>query len=112
MKRIWVLLLALCTLQATAAVRTLQVTLGSGVTPILSVGAHQQVRWFVVQDNAAHAVRYGDVNITATRGLALSPSGTSFYVGPDSSASARDLGSAYLYGTSGDVIDVIYDDGE
>lgn len=101
-----------CAIQSHAAVRTLLVTLGASATQVLSPGAHQQVLWFTIQDNATHSVRIGDANITSARGIALSPGGGSFYVGPSSSSSARDLGSWYIFGTSGDVIDVIYDDGE
>lgn len=89
------ILFLLCSLSAHAAVRTMQVTLGDSVTQVLSAGAHP-----------------GDANITSTRGLALSPGGGSFFVAPSSSTTARDLGTWYIIGTSGDVIDVIYDDGE
>jgi hypothetical protein len=113
MKKYLVLaLLFLCAVSSHATVRTLQVTLGSGVTQVLSAGSHFQVRWFVIQDNATHSVRIGDAQITSSRGLALTPSGGSFYVGPDQGASSRDLGTWYIIGTNGDVVDVIYDDGQ
>jgi hypothetical protein len=107
-----ILLAVLGCVQAHAAVRTLQVTLGAGVTSVLSPLAHQQVLWVTIQNNATHSIRIGDANVTSTRGLALNSGGGSFFVGPSSSGSARDLGSWYIIGTSADVIDVIYDDGE
>lgn len=99
---------------AHAAVKTLQVTLGSGNTSILSAGAHLNTRWFTIQNNAAHTVRIGDTNISTTRGILLQagPAGGSFYVAPDPAGSGRDLGGWFINGTSGDVIDVIYDDGQ
>lgn len=94
------------------AVRTLQVTLGAAATPLLSAGAHQQVLWFTIQNNSAAAARIGDANVTATRGIALTPAGASYTVGPGPSNTGRDLGSWYVFGTATDVIDVVYDDGE
>lgn len=114
MKKLLILLLLLTPVSSLATVRTLQVTLGTGNITVITAGAHQNCRWIVFQDNAAHSVRLGDSSISTTRGLLLatgSPGG-SFYVGPDSSGSARDLGGWYMNGTSGDVIDVIYDDGQ
>lgn len=111
------LILALLTSPAFATVRTLQVTLTSSNTPILSPGSHLQTRWFTIQNNATHSIRIGDSAITTTRGILLNPSATSlaggsFYVGPDQAGSARDLGGWFINGTSGDVIDIIYDDGQ
>lgn len=115
MKRIGLVLLFLCASMAHATVRTLQITLGASNTAILaSASAHLNTRWFIIQNNATHIVRVGDVNISTTRGIQL-PSGSpggSFYVGPDPAGSARDLGGWYINGTSGDVIDIIYDDGQ
>lgn len=108
------LLLVLGISPALGAVKTLQVTLGSGNTAVLSAGAHLNCRWIVFQDNATHVMRIGDTNISSTRGLLLasgSPGG-SFFVGPDTSGTGKDLGSWYVNGTNGDVIDIIYDDGQ
>lgn len=110
-KKLLLLLLLLTPLSSLAAVKTLQVTLGSGNTTVITAGAHQNCRWIVFQDNATHNIRIGDSNTSSTRGLALASGGASFYIGPDSSGSARDLGGWYINGTSGDVVDVIYDDG-
>lgn len=100
-------------LAAHAAVKTLQVTIGAANTSIISSGAHQNCRWIVIENNAAHSIRIGDTNISSSRGLLLSSGtpGGSFYIGPDSAGSARDLGNWFINGTQSDVIDVIYDDG-
>lgn len=114
MKRWFVLILLFFAPLCHAAVRTMQVTVGSTTTQILSPGAHLQCRWIAIQNNAAHTIRIGDASTSSTRGILLasgSPGG-SFYVGPDSSGTARDLGGWYINGTSGDVIDVVYDDGQ
>jgi len=114
MKRLLLIPLLLIAIYAQAAVVTMQVTLGSGNTKVLSVGAHQNCRWIVIQNNQTHAIRIGDTNITSTRGILLASGapGGSFYIGPDSSGSARDLGTWYINGTAADVIDVVYDDGQ
>lgn len=113
MKRLCLLFL-LFAAPAFGAVHTLQVTIGAANTQILSSGAHLNCRWLVIQDNAAHNIRIGDTNITSSRGMLLSSGspGGSFYVGPDSSGSSRDLGTWYINGTQNDVVDVIYDDGQ
>jgi hypothetical protein len=117
MKRFLLGLALLFPLYAHATVRTLQVTVGAANTPILNAGAHLQCRWFVIQDNAAASIRIGDASISTTRGILLAPSasgapGGSFFVGPDPSGSARDLGGWFINGTAGNVIDIVYDDGQ
>lgn len=115
MKRIILAIVyAMLAARAHATVRTLQVTLTSSNTSILSSGAHLNTRWFVIQNNAAHNIRIGDTNISTTRGILLATGtpGGSFYVAPDPSGSGRDLGGWFINGTSGDVVDVIYDDGQ
>lgn len=109
-----ILLLSFTALQVQAAVVTIQVTIGAANTKVIAAGAHQNCRWIVIQNNATHTIRIGDTNITSTRGILLSSGspGGSFFVGPDSSGSARDLGGWYINGTTNDVIDIIYDDGQ
>lgn len=110
-------LLIIFSSSAQAAVITLQVTIGAANTKVISAGAHQNCRWIVIQNNAAHVIRIGDTNITSSRGILLNAgsggnAGGSFFVGPDQGGSSRDLGSWYINGTQNDVVDVIYDDGQ
>ena len=112
MRRMILAFLLLLSVPCFGAVKTLQVTLGSGNTSILSAGAHLNAVWFTIQDNAGHNIRIGDTNISTTRGIALQSGGGSFYVGPALTGTGKDLGTWYLNGTNGDVIDVIYDDGQ
>lgn len=114
MKKLFLALALIACLPGHAAVVTLQVTIGAANTKVIAVGAHQNCRWIVIQNNAAHTIRIGDTNITSSRGILLasgSPGG-SFYIGPDESGSSRDLGGWYINGTQNDVVDIIYDDGQ
>jgi hypothetical protein len=86
--------------------QTLQVTLLATATQLST--SRQAVQAIIFQNNATHIVRIGDVNVSATRGIALAP------------ASAGDVGTFappidyttdltewWLFGTAGDVIDVM-----
>lgn len=101
---------------ASAKVVTLQVTIGATLTQVLSAGAHLQCRWIVFQNNAAHNQAIGDssTNVSTPRGILLSSGtpGGSFFVGPDSAGSARDLGTWYVSGTQNDILSITYDDGQ
>lgn len=91
---------------------TLQVTLGSGVTPIIPNG-EIIAKWVIFQNNAAHSMRLGDANITSSRGLLLangSPGGAASIVGTAPISQTR-LSKWNVIGTQNDLLDVIYDDG-
>ena len=92
------------------AVVTLQVTLGSGITPILASG-DLPCKWVIFQNNAAHSMRLGDSNITSSRGLYLAagPGGGSYNSIATAPITGTGLKNWYVIGTSGDVLDVIYD---
>lgn len=92
---------------------TLQVTLGSGATPILASG-EILCKWLILQNNAANAMRAGDSNVTATRGLYLAagPGGGSANPVPFAPISTTRLSRWYVFGTAGDVLDVVYEDGQ
>jgi hypothetical protein len=88
-------------------VKTLQVTIGAGVTEI-STGALfcSEVQ---IQNNAAHSIRVGDSATTSSRGALLasgSPGGSQTW-GPFPNGKI-DLSQLYIAGTQNDVIDVIY----
>jgi len=110
MKKILVAAALFLPLQAHAAVKTMQVTIGAGNTAVLSPGAHLNAIWMLFQNNAAHVMRIGDANISTTRGLSVATPGGAFYVGPATGV-GRDLGSWYVNGTAGDVLDIVYEDG-
>lgn len=109
-KLIPVLLLLVVCSQAFATVRTLQVTLGSGATQI-TVG-NITCKWVVFQNNASHSMRIGDSNVTSSRGLLLTASGSFFAPPAAPQGFTTNLNGWYVIGTSSDVIDIIYDDGQ
>lgn len=102
--------LAIISNHAWAKVVTMQVTIGAGVTPILTSG-NISCQWVAFQNNGAtNAMRLGDANISATRGIKLLAGGA-FYQAP-STPRALNLQGWYVQGTQGDVIDIIYEDGQ
>lgn len=107
-------ILALCVLPAFAKIHTLQVTLGAGNTPIIPNG-DIVFKWVAFQNNSAHTMRIGDTLITSSRGIVLlagtSGGGGSLMQQPWSTPQGGSLAAWYVNGTSGDVLDVIYDDG-
>jgi len=85
----------------------IQVTLGAGATQVSSVS--QLVNSVTFQNNAGHACRIGDSGVTATKGFALasgSPGGSQTF-GPFA-VNNVDLFEFYIFGTAGDVIDVLW----
>lgn len=87
--------------------RTIQVTLGSGVTPIATSPTY--FNQMDVQDNAAATCRLGDANVSATRGIQLAAAGavgSKHTIGPFSGQQG-DASQYYLYGTATQVIDVL-----
>jgi len=96
----------------------LQITLGSGPTPVIPKAAvPANSRSFSVltfQNNAAAAVRVGDSTVSATRGILLDPSnagaaGGTYTITPALQFTG-DLTEFYLFGTAGQVVDVMVHD--
>lgn len=99
--------------------RSIQVTLGSAATPIVSGetvgGVPSQARiafqLLIIQNNAAHVCRVGDATVSATKGIALASGSVTptppLLIAPSLEYSS-DLSEYYLFGTAGDVIDVLY----
>lgn len=94
-------------------VRTLQVTLTGAVQNIGAlVPGLTKCKWVSFFNTAAAAMRVGDANISATRGVPLAattgsysppvPSGTSTF--------GTDLNQWNVIGTATQLLDVIYDD--
>lgn len=90
------------------AVRTMQVVLGSGATPVVSVST--PCRWMTFQDNDAGDMRVGDADVSMTRGAKLSAGGGSYHVTHCGDGVAMDLKGWYAAGAQGQVLDVIYDE--
>lgn len=101
--------LLLLSLGAQAKVACFQITLTSSATPIVPAG-NIFYRWVVFQNNAAHTMRVGDSTVSASKGMSLL-SGGAFYAPLVGSGSGFNLSGWNAFGTSGDVLDVCYDDG-
>jgi len=95
--------------------RLIQVTLGTGATQISATPAY--FNQMIIQDNAAHSIRYGDLTVsvttpaavnggTAGKGVLLYPGGGAGSTGTVSGQQG-DASKFYIAGTSGDVIDVL-----
>ena len=84
-----------------------QQTLGSGATQIST--ANTFCRQIIIQNNAAHSMRVGDSTVTASKGiyLAAGPGGGSINSGPASPVYNSYISDFWVFGTSGDVVDVL-----
>lgn len=109
MKRIIAIVLLVLSIPAWAAPNTFQVTIGAAATPI-SATAMKCSAW-IIQNNAAHNIRFGDSSVTTTKGTALasgSPGGS--YTSTASMSGSQpvpdDLSQWYIAGTQNDVIDI------
>src|SRR5882672_6234756 len=104
-KLFWLILLA--ALPASAAVQTIQVTIGAGATHVSAVTLN--CRWVVFQNNStANAMHIGDSTVSSTKGINL-PAGASFFVPPMPGSTAVNLASWCVQGTAADVIDISCD---
>lgn len=94
------------------ALKTLQVTLGSGARTQLS-STRIPCRQVIVQNNATHFMRVGDSTTTTSIGALLNAStganqgGGSVNIGPFQ-AYNTDLSEWYVAGTQNDLVDVTY----
>lgn len=93
-------------------IKTLQVTLTANATQVFTPGPLEPsifARQVIIQDNAAANVRVGDKNVSATRGgLLLAASNGNINLGVNLTGGEIDLSTIWLFGTNGNVIDVIY----
>lgn len=87
--------------------RLIQVTLTASATPI-TTDTNIYASMLIVQDNAAAGVRLGDNTVSATRGIALSLGGGSSTITLAFPRGAH-LSEWYLFGTTSQVIDVLYE---
>lgn len=90
------------------AVQNFQVTMTGSSQPIITSG-EIIAKWVIFQNNATHAMRAGN-SVTATKGLNLAAGGAANPV-PTSPITQTRLSTWNVIGTSGDLLDVIYDDG-
>lgn len=85
--------------------KTLQVTLTAGATQISPDATRFQVLTF--QNNAAAVCRVGDGLVSASRGVALAASGGTYTLTAPLEY-APFLSEFFLFGTAGQVIDILY----
>lgn len=91
------------------SMQTLQVTIpASGKAQVWTNGI-KPIQFLVFQNNAVDLCRVGDVNVSATRGISLAPAsaGDSVPFAPPIEY-GTDLSEWWIFGTSGDVIDVLF----
>lgn len=89
--------------------RLIQVTLGSGATPI-TTNTNIYCSLLICQDNAAANVRIGDNTVSATKGilLALGTPGGSATLQINTPRGTH-LADYFLFGTAGNLIDILYE---
>lgn len=96
--------------------RLIQVTLGAGATqisPYNSIGKQIYCSFLIVQNNAAGNVRVGDNTVSATKGILLLPGpGGGSLTGQMFRVEGTLLPQWYLFGTQGQLIDVLYEDSQ
>ncbi len=109
-KLISILILSFCALSAQAKIACFQVMLTASATPVIPSG-NIFYKWVVFQNNSTHVMRIGDSSVSATKGLSLAASGGAFYTPLIGSSAGFNLSGWNAFGTSGDVLDVCYDDG-
>lgn len=91
------------------SVKTLQVVLTGSAQQVSATPI--RCKWASFFNTAAAAMRAGDANVTASRGVPLAAT-TGFYNVPVSQASTfgTDLSQWFVIGTATQVLDVVYDD--
>lgn len=96
------------------ALKTLQITQSGAAIQVsaqLPAGSPTKVKWIAFQNNAAAAMRVGDSNVSSTRGYSLAATGGTWNVPvPLNSTMGADLTQWYVFGTSTQVLDIVYDD--
>jgi len=84
--------------------RSIEVTLGSGATPLFSASAYFN-QMVVANKSTNSAFNFGDSTVSATKGIPVSPGG-SINIGPFTGSQA-DASGFYAYGTNGNVIEIL-----
>jgi hypothetical protein len=94
--------------------RILQITLLAGATQIVANqdfpngGAQIYCSYLVIQNNSAASVRVGDNTVSATRGILLTAVGGSNSAEINPPRGTR-LSDWWLFGTAGDIVDILYE---
>lgn len=91
-----------------------QVTLGAAKTPLIAAGLPPAYASFlIIQNNAAASIHIGGTTVSSTLGILIA-NGT-----PPGSATMQFafprgccLNNVYLFGTAGNIIDVVYEPSE
>lgn len=102
-------LFALLSIPAWAGPKTFQVTIGASATQISTT--HLYCSAWIIQNNAAHNIRFGDSTVTSSVGTALvsgTPGGsyTTTASANGTQPTPDDLSQWFIAGTQNDVIDV------
>jgi len=86
--------------------RSIQVTLGAVATPISTTS--EVFNQMIVQNNSAAACRLGDSTVSATKGISMAAAAATppVVIGPFVGQEG-DASQFYLFGTSGDLIDIL-----
>ena len=90
--------------------RILQVTIGSGTNTQVTTNTNIYCTIIVFQDNAGANCRIGDSTVTSTKGIQLatgSPGGSATF--QINTPRGSQLSQYYIAGTTGNVIDVLYE---
>jgi hypothetical protein len=91
--------------------RLIQVTLRAGATPI-TLNSTLSASSVAIQNNAAAVCRVGDNTVSATTGIALAPGATttqpSLVITPCKPQGIH-LSDIFLFGTAGQLIDILYE---
>lgn len=107
MKRLALCLALLCAVPCFAASPvTFQVTIGASTTQISAT--HMLCNSWIIQNNAAHNVRFGDSSASSTKGTLLVPGASYTSQGSQNGTQPEpdDLSQWYVAGTQNDVVDV------
>ena len=89
------------------AVTTLQVTQNGSAVKLAAAPLY--ARWIIFQNTAAAAMRLGDANVTASKGVSLAATGTPWILPPMPDGAHYDLSQWYTIGTNTQLLDVVYD---
>ena len=93
-------------------VKNLNVTIGSGITRLISAGSSIRCNWVTFYNRDAHDMAVGGPDVTVGShglGIPLPVSGSNYqnrsYIGQ------TNLGYWYVAGTQNDILSITYDDG-
>lgn len=107
--RLWLILFVglACFAQTTSNLGTIADITGSGVAVALTPGVHVYAHWIqiVCPSGNSAVVRWGDSNVSSTRGAQCAAGGGQFL---PASGPVYDLSAIYVYIGSGDKVSVSY----